>query len=150
MSDELRAELAIRDLIARYSDAVARRDEAAWAATWAPDGEWKLLGQVRRGREDVVAFWGQLMATVPWVVQVPSFALLSLDGASATGRCTVTEYGKTPDGSGTLTLGVYHDRCVELDGEWMFARRHLDVLYMGPPDLSGAALPFPQSADPGE
>ena len=30
-------ELAIRQLIARYSDAVNRYDAEAWAATWAPD-----------------------------------------------------------------------------------------------------------------
>ena len=30
-------ELAIRELVARYADAVARRDDDAWAATWTED-----------------------------------------------------------------------------------------------------------------
>ena len=35
-------ELAIRGLLARYGDAVCRRDPQAWIATWAPDCTWDL------------------------------------------------------------------------------------------------------------
>ncbi|MGE4605861.1 MAG: nuclear transport factor 2 family protein [Myxococcota bacterium] len=138
------AELAIRSLVARYSDAVARRDEADWGATWAPDGEWQIMGTVQQGREDVVKFWVQLMGTVPFVVQVPSFGTVSIDGDRANGRWYVTEYGKTVDERPSLTLGVYHDQYKRLDAKWLFARRRFDILYMGPPDLTGMTLPFPE------
>jgi hypothetical protein len=147
MSDSIAAELAIRNLVSRYSDAVARRDGTDWGATWAPDGEWHIMGQLQQGRETVVGFWNTLMATVPFVVQVPSFGTVSVDGASATGRWYVTEYGKMADDNATLTLGVYHDRYREIDGEWFFAHRRFDILYMGPPDLSGMTLPFPQISE---
>ena len=32
-------ELALRELVTRYADAVCRRDAAAWGDTWAAEGE---------------------------------------------------------------------------------------------------------------
>ncbi len=68
--DEVRIsdELAIRELVASYADAVVRRDADAWSATWAEDGEWHILGNATRGRDAVVSLWKQLMAAVPFVV----------------------------------------------------------------------------------
>ncbi len=37
-------ELALRELITRYADAVRRRDAAAWGDTWAAEGEWQIAG----------------------------------------------------------------------------------------------------------
>ena len=48
-------ERAIRNLVARYCHAIAERDDAAWVATWAEDGEWTLLGAAIRGREAILA-----------------------------------------------------------------------------------------------
>ena len=44
----LEDELALRNLMARYVDAVNRYDADAWIATWAEDGVWNLLGNPRR------------------------------------------------------------------------------------------------------
>ena len=44
-------ELEIRNLVARYSDAVLRFDSETWLATWAQEGEWELLGERSRGQE---------------------------------------------------------------------------------------------------
>ena len=144
--DEVRIsdELAIRELVASYADAVVRRDADAWSATWAEDGEWHILGNATRGRDAVVSLWKQLMAAVPFVVQVPGHALIEVDGARATGRWYITEYGKSADGSGSLTLGVYHDEYTRSAEGWRFLRRRFDALYSGPPDLSGTPQPFPE------
>ena len=136
-------ELAIRDLVARYADAVARRDAEAWAATWAEDGEWHIFGQPTRGRDAVVALWKTLMGTLSFVLQVPSSGVIRIDGARGTGRWHVTEYGKGNDGTATLTLGTYQDEYCRNGGGWRFRIRRFDALYLGPPDLSAQALPFP-------
>ena len=136
-------ELAIRDLVARYADAVARRDAEAWAATWAEDGEWHIFGQPTRGRDAVVALWKTLMGTLPFVLQVPSSGIIRVAGARGTGRWHVTEYGKRNDGAGTLTLGTYQDEYCRRGDDWRFRLRRFDALYMGPPDLSARALPLP-------
>jgi hypothetical protein len=138
-------QLAIHELVSRYADAVTRRDEQAWADTWAEDGEWHVLGNPAKGREAVVALWNKLMGGLPFVIQLPSAGTISIDGPNGTGRWYITEHGKTADGSGLFTVGVYHDRYRRIDGEWRFARRRFDMLYSGPPDLSGMTLPFPEN-----
>ena len=136
-------EAEIRDLVARYADAVNRRDEAAWGATWAKDGEWDLSGRPASGRDAVVALWSQLMGGIPWVNQIVYFGLVDVDGAAATGRWYLAEFMKLPDGTGRQMIGVYRDQYVKEDGAWKFAKRRMDPVYSGPPDLSGDAMPFP-------
>ena len=59
-------ELAIRNLLARYGDAVCRRDPAAWIATWATDCTWDLGGgRVTHGRDETFALWRTLDRQVP-------------------------------------------------------------------------------------
>jgi ketosteroid isomerase-like protein len=139
-------ELAIRNLVARYADAVTRRDEAAWTATWAKDGEWWMMGSPTRGREDVVALWRTLTGPLAFVIQIPTTGLIELRGDCAVGRWYITEHIRGGDGSAMLILGVYHDRYRREDGEWVFETRRFDPLYMGPPDLSAEARPFPEQA----
>lgn len=138
-------QLAIRELVARYADAVTRRHERDWAATWAEDGEWHVFGNPTKGREAIVILWNELMGGLPFVVQLPGAGTISIDGSNATGRWYITEHGQTAEGGGLLTIGVYHDRYRRLDGGWRFARRRFDILYSGPPDLSGMTLPFPEN-----
>jgi hypothetical protein len=38
---------------------------------------------------------------------------------------------------------VYHDAYARIDGAWRFTRRRFDLLYTGPPDLTGRNHPFP-------
>lgn len=139
----LQSELAVRNLVARYSDAVNRRDEAAWANTWAEDGVWCIVGMQARGRAEVVALWNKLMQGFPLVVQMPGECIVQVQGASAQCRAYLTESIKQPDGSALLSLGVYHDtiRCCA-DGQWRFARREFHAMYSGPPNLSAPAAGY--------
>jgi uncharacterized protein (TIGR02246 family) len=137
-------ELAIRELVARYADAVARRDEDAWAATWTEDAEWHLLGRSASGRDAVVSLLKTLISGVPFVVQIPNSGIIQVHGETGSGRWYITEYAKTRDGAALFNLGVYHDEYRRTADEWRFSRRRFDVLYMGPPDLSARANPFPE------
>ena len=139
-TNPLEDELAIRDLVARYADAVTRRDEKDWAATWARDGFWRVMGREASGRDDVVALWNELMRGIPFVVQIPATGTLRVDGDRATGRWTVTEHGKLASGAAILTIGLYDDGYRRERGGWCFERRHFRALYAGPPDLSAAPL----------
>ena len=42
--DPVAEELALRDLVARYADAVSRQDSAAVGECFAPDGVWQVGG----------------------------------------------------------------------------------------------------------
>ena len=145
--ERVTAELAIRNLVARYADAVTRGDGRAWLATWAADGAWQILGQKARGRTAVSALWEQLTRGFEFVVQLPVSGSIRVDAETAMGRWTVIEQGKMVGGGGFHSLGIYDDlyRCE--DGEWRFDERRLHLLYVGPPDLSAPFNPYPEAEE---
>jgi uncharacterized protein (TIGR02246 family) len=140
MSDGRRDdERAIRNLVARYCHAIAGRDDEAWAATWAEDGEWAVLGATPRGREAILAHYRRLVAPLRWAVQLSHDGIVEVQGDTATGRWLIVEIMQLRAGGGGLTVGRYRDRYARAaDGEWRFARREFHALYLGPPDLSAA------------
>ena len=79
-------ELAIRNLLARYGDAVCRRDPDAWIATWSHECTWDLGGgRVTHGREATLELWRTAITKYPWVAQVPASGEVSLvDAATGT------------------------------------------------------------------
>ncbi len=143
----LRAEIDIRTLVSRYSDAVVRRDRVAWVDTWAVGGVWRLLGMEAKGREAIGALWERLISVYAEIVQIPNSAILEIDGTRATGRWYISEFGKLANGSSMMTIGVYHDEYTRADGSWLFASRRFDALYGSPEDLAGTFLPFPKEFD---
>jgi uncharacterized protein (TIGR02246 family) len=140
-------ERAIRNLVARYCHAVAERDDAAWAATWAEDGEWRVLGRAYRGREAILGHYLELVAGVRWVVQVAHDGIVEVEGETALGRWLILEFLQWANGTGGTNVGRYRDRYVRgADGEWRFARREFHATYLGPPDLSAAPPRVPRAA----
>jgi uncharacterized protein (TIGR02246 family) len=140
-------ELAIRDLVARYADAVAQRDSQAWADTWADDASW-ILGPTSRadGRKEIVRTWTRLMDSFEFVIQIPEYGSVEVQDGQAFGRWTIRELGWPKQGDPTATLGLYRDayRCDE--GTWRFSERRFQFVYMGPPDLSGKLFGLPSAA----
>jgi ketosteroid isomerase-like protein len=136
-------ELAIRDLVARYSDAVIRADSEAWAATWAEGASWRVGPSESHGREAIVETWTRLMGIFDRVRQITEQGTVEIEGDRARGRWYVTEYGWPRQGAPNLLFGVYHDAYARIDGAWRFTRRRFDLLYTGPPDLTGRNHPFP-------
>jgi len=137
--------LAIQRVVADYADAVCRRDEAAWSATWAPDCVWELTdGRSSQGRPATVALWREALARYPWVAQVVTGCLVDVaDRAeTATASTYILELNRLLDGSGALHLGQYSDTLARADGRWSFTSRRLHLLYRGPLD-PGDVMPFP-------
>jgi ketosteroid isomerase-like protein len=133
MSHAIEQELAIRDLAARYIDAVNRRDAADWGATWSERGVWEIFGQRVEGRAAIVPFWEAAMAGFPFAFMQLGSGTLELGGAdAASGRWYMTEHLVTADGQALLTLGRYDDRYVREDGAWRFALRTYTMLRQTP------------------
>jgi hypothetical protein len=86
------------------------------------------------------------MALFEFVMQTPQFGVIELDGDRASGRWHMTELGKPKSGGATLTLGIYRDDYVRVEGEWKFSSRQLDLRYVGAPDFSGPLLPPPTAS----
>lgn len=154
MSDRFAAiDAAIRQLHARFVDAVWRQDAEAFAQCFALDGEWKIATMHMRGRAEIGATVGKLLGLCERIVLLAGQPLLELGEpgagpANATGRMPMTELAKLKDGSSALTVGIYYDRYVEEDGRWRFAWRHWGLHYRGPIDLSAEMVPCPDYGPP--
>lgn len=145
--EELTADVEIRALVARYCHAIAHRDDDAWAETFAKDGEWVVLGQTARGRDEALALYRKLVASFSWITQVATNGIVEVQGATATGRWLIAEYLQRNDGVPGINMGLYRDtyrRCE--DGRWRFARRVFTPRYIGSADLTGKPIPLPRDA----
>jgi uncharacterized protein (TIGR02246 family) len=156
MTDFIAAECGIRQLHARFVDAVWRKDARAFAECFAREGEWKIAGLYMRGRSEIESTFGKLLGTCAKVQLIPAIPLLEVGQGTAVGRINMTELAKLNDGSTAMTLGVYYDRYVEEDGRWRFKWRHWGLHYRGPLDISAALVdcpdygPFPGLPGPDE
>ena len=129
-------ELALRNLMARYVDAVNRYDADAWIATWAEDATWNLLGNPVEGKDNILALWQQMMASFEFALMFPSSCLFNIDGDTASGHWYLHEYSRQ-EGQGGIILSRYLDTYVRQDGDWLFKSREYGFIYNGPQDLSG-------------
>jgi len=150
----LRAESEIRQLLARSSDCVWRKDLEQYGLCWSTNGEWRILGSVARGREAIRTAWWRLMDPLRSAWQISHNVVLEIEEQHARGRLFVEETLVLADGTVNLSRGIYHDTYVIEDGRWRFGTRHFDLIYMGPPDLTGrffATVPYgpaPRDPDP--
>jgi ketosteroid isomerase-like protein len=135
-------ELALRNLMARYCDAVNRVDADAWIATWAEDGIWNLLGNPVSGRDNILALWKQMMGSFEFALMLPSSCLFEVSGDSAGGHWYLHEYTRDPEGNASTVLSRYKDTYVKVGGEWLFKTRDYGFIYNGPSDLSGDYTPL--------
>jgi ketosteroid isomerase-like protein len=135
-------ELAIRDLVARYIDAVNRYNPSDWAATWSESASWNLMGMEVAGRDAIVELWSGAMSGFEFAIMMLNSGTLDIDGDTVSGRWYVTEHLKPVEGDANITLGVYDDRYVREGDQWLFARRHYNVMYQGAADYSGNFNPY--------
>jgi hypothetical protein len=146
--DELQIESRLRHLLALYTDAVWRQDEKYFGDCWAIDAEWKILGMHLKGRDAIVATWKQIMADFEWTYQVQHSPIFEFGQDTAFARVYVHESLAMKNGFRGCTLGIYHDAYVRDAANWRFARRHFDLFYFGPADLSGRFFAPPEYGPP--
>ena len=135
-------DLALRNLMARYIDAVNRGDGDAWITTWAEDASWQLLGNTVTGRDSILALWQQMMSGFEFAVMMPGSSLFEIAGDSATGHWYLQEFTRDLEGNTGIALSRYQDSYRKIDGEWLYQSRQFTFIYMGPADLSGSYTPI--------
>jgi ketosteroid isomerase-like protein len=135
-------ELALRNLMGRYADAVNRVDADAWIATWAEDGIWNLLGNPVSGRDNILALWKQMMSSFEFALMLPSSCLFEVDGETASGHWYLHEYTRDPEGNASTVLSRYLDTYIKQDGQWLYQSRDYGFIYNGASDLSGSYTPL--------
>lgn len=141
MTDFLNVECGIRQLMGRYADAVWRQDSQAFRQCWCEDAVWKISGREAQGRDAIASLFELSIAPSERVMLWNGIPVIELHEGGATGRVQVTELIKRREGQGYRTLGLYYDNYRDEGGVWRFARRHFNLYYFGPPDLSGDLMP---------
>jgi uncharacterized protein (TIGR02246 family) len=131
----LLAEAGIRQLYARYADAVWRKDRAALTSCFTEDAVWKIAGQTLVGRDAIGTFFEKSVGASQKVMFWSSNPLLEVSGHEATGRLQVTELIKR-DEVELRSLAIYYERYRREAGSWLLSFHHFNMYYLGPPDLS--------------
>ena len=144
--DRVADELALRNLVARYADAVTRMDSGALREMFTPDAEWIVTGHGEpRGHDEIVAFLDGLLANWNGIVHALLSGTVTFDATDpfrATGRWYISEFGQMKSGDEVFFAGVYHDEYTRDVGSWRFARRRYHSLFRRTGD-GVATSPFP-------
>ena len=140
----------IRDLAARFSDAVNRRDFGAFGDLFAEDGIWEIgepFPSRAAGRQNVVTMLRNLWAPWDFFFQMTHTGVIDVapDRQTATARWEIQEIARTPDGSQSYdNVAMYYDRLVRTpDGSWRFAERRYHYIWLSSADLVGRSIPRP-------
>ena len=132
--------LAIADLVVRFSDAVTRGDLDAFEALWVPDGVWEESAPVDMrivgaagdpGARRLHGHGRLLRADDPWRGRDPSRRGPRNVEDDSSSRLPASE------DAGFTNLGIYYDELVKVDGQWKFARRRLENIYVETEPLTG-------------
>jgi ketosteroid isomerase-like protein len=123
-------QLAIRDLLADFADAVNRMSPDDLRNVFVPDGEWIVTGWGEHcGHDDIVDFLAGLLQRWEMIFHAVHSGRVNLEGDRATGRWYISEFGRLEDGTEVRFAGVYHDEYVRVAGGWRFARRRYDGMF---------------------
>jgi uncharacterized protein (TIGR02246 family) len=148
MTDFVIAETGIRQLHARYVDAVWRKDFDAFGDCFAQDCEWRISGMVLRGRSEIVEIFTRLAAKYRRILVTLRTPILEVGNKTATGRTYLTEQNVLAEGRALSAIGLYYERFVEHDDRWRFQWRLFQTHYAGPPDMSGPFIENPDYGPP--
>jgi uncharacterized protein (TIGR02246 family) len=148
MAQHAEDELAIRTLIAAYSDAIMCRDGVAAASVFADDGVLHAFnGPEVAGRTAIEAALVRRTASTGddgggFGVQMTMTVGVRIDGDIATARSHYLETGRgAAPGVGRLSMGSMEDTFRRIDGHWCISHRRLKRVYVGDIDMPGKTTP---------
>ncbi|MDE2596693.1 MAG: nuclear transport factor 2 family protein [Sphingomonadales bacterium] len=142
------ADAGIRQLHARYTDAVWRKDAQAFADCFTEDGEWRISGMVLKGRAEIEATIARILANFEAVLISFRTPLLDVSQSRATGRTYIDERCAWKNGNRNISIGRYYEYFVEQGGIWRFEWRLFELHYRGPPDMTGTFFDHPDYGPP--
>lgn len=148
MADLAAISAGVKQLHARYTDAVWRKDAESFAACFAEHGEWRISGMVMVGRAEIAGTIGRILGRMHRVLFTYGDPVLSLVDGEWCARVMVNERVAWADGQTNISIGRYYERLVEEAGEWRFGWRLFELHYRGPPDLSGEWFEHPDPGPP--
>jgi hypothetical protein len=142
----IQQEMEIRDLVARFADAVNRKATGDMYDLFTHDAVLEVPGfGSPAGIPAIVAFLDGLLVLWTGLVQAVHSGTITLHGSgahpTAEGRWFLSELG-VREGIDTYVSGAYTDKYVHAGGKFRFARRRFDLLYLRS-GTNVTAYPFP-------
>jgi uncharacterized protein (TIGR02246 family) len=131
-NEVMQAERDIVRLIRNTWAAIDRKDWDAYANGFAEDGEFEIMGQRRRGREEIVAGPARDLAKYDGLQHLVMNELVDVDGDHATGSWYAIAV-HVPDG---FEIGVHADvglrysfQARRQEGDWRFTEAVIQVIW---------------------
>ena len=143
----IKHELEIRDLVARFADAVNRKATADMHQLFTHNGVLEIpgLGVNVVGVPAIIQFLDDILAFWSGIVQAVHSGRVVLQSGphagQAKGRWYLSEFGLR-EGVDTYAAGIYSDSYAKVGGGFRFTKRRFDLLYL----RSGTTVtvnPFP-------
>ena len=91
MTEFLVAEAAVRQLYARYTDAVWRKDAEAFGDCFTENAEWRISGNVLRGRAEIVGMIARVFPRYTRILLNFRDPILDVGDGTANARTLVSE-----------------------------------------------------------
>lgn len=148
MTDFVVAEMAIRQLHARYIDAVWRKDVAAFGDCFTEDAEWRISGMIFRSRAEIMDAIGRILGNARRILMTFRTPILEVGEGTAMGRTYVTEQCSWKNREANVSIGRYYEHFKDEGDRWRFSWRLFQLHYSGPPDLSGIWHEHPDYGGP--
>jgi uncharacterized protein (TIGR02246 family) len=145
----LLAETGIRQLHARYVDAVWRKDYEAFGNCFTEDAEWRITGMVMRGREEILKSIKTRLPYCERVIMTFRTPLLHVYGdGTASSRTYVTELNAFKNGRPGSSVATYWERFVQEGDVWRFKWRMFQLHYLGSAEFTDPLYNNPEYGPP--
>ena len=131
--------LDVMDLVARYAECVDSGDAAGYAGLFTADGVVEHSAGSVRGRGEIEPWVAGLVAEnrvgkASKLKHVMGLPVIRGDGERATARTYVTIPRHMDSGEIVIRLaGTYFDDCVKVGGEWLIAKRVIELDFVARP-----------------
>lgn len=135
-------EIGLRNLMAKYVDAVNRNDAENWISCWTEDASWNLMGNPITGKEAILGLWQQMMSGFEFALMVPSTGAFEVNGDTAQGHWYLQEFTRDKQGKSMSIVSRYKDIYKKQDGQWLYQSRVYEIIYLGDDDLKGQYTPI--------
>ena len=145
----LEDESAIRTLCACYADAATRLNLEAFRSLWTADGAWIINAPFQaeaHGAEEIVTLLKKLRTGQEFFVQFVHSGVIEISGTRATARWLMREAAKGPSETYYQNFAFYSDVLEKTQGEWRFARRTYDYLFVDETFFPGRGFLVPSDS----
>ncbi len=138
---------SIRELIARFADAVTRKDPDTFGTLWAKNGEW-IIGEPMSlsvtGVDKIQATFSQIVCKWEFFAQFANSTLIEVRSKRAKARSTCEEFGiNSRSGETYHNVALYFDDLILTPKGWRFQRREYRYLWLDDRPLSGKTFAAP-------